>query len=251
MATHIGKSAQTNDISRLNGAAAEITKDAAIRHATADIEAEAAEERAAAIADWESRQKHAQVEKEEDEFDDDGFFDDDATVRDLESKRLAAMKARFQKEKENAAQGTGEYREIVEEDFLKEVTGTEYVVVHFFHPEFFSCKVVDKHMRLIAPKHRNCKFLHLNAEKCAFFVTKLQIVVLPTVIVFKDGVVVDQLCGLDELVPHSSSKEADFRTEVLEHWLSMQGCIKLKKSTVRALEKGSDEDSDCQTDDDD
>ena len=99
MATHIGKSAQTNDISRLNGAAAEITKDAAIRHATADIEAEAAEERAAAIADWESRQKHAQVEKEEDEFDDDGFFDDDATVRDLESKRLAAMKARFQKEK--------------------------------------------------------------------------------------------------------------------------------------------------------
>ena len=39
MATHIGKSAQTNDISRLNGAAAEITKDAAIRHATADIEA--------------------------------------------------------------------------------------------------------------------------------------------------------------------------------------------------------------------
>ena len=94
MATHIGKSAQTNDISRLNGAAAEITKDAAIRHATADIEAEAAEERAAAIADWESRQKHAQVEKEEDEFDDDGFFDDDATVRDLESKRLAAMKAR-------------------------------------------------------------------------------------------------------------------------------------------------------------
>ena len=107
----------------------------------AQIEAQrkAREERAAAIADWESRQKHAQVEKEEDEFDDDGFFDDDATVRDLESKRLAAMKARFQKEKENAAQGTGEYREIVEEDFLKEVTGTEWVVVHFYHTEFFAC----------------------------------------------------------------------------------------------------------------
>ncbi len=239
MATHIGKSAQTNDISRLNGAAAEITKDAAIRHATADIEAEAAEERAAAIAEWESRQKHAQVEKEEDEFDDDGFFDDDATVRDLESKRLAAMKARFQKEKENAAQGTGEYREIVEEDFLKEVTGTEWVVVHFYHTEFFTCKVVDKHMRLIAPKHRGCKFLYLNAEKCAFFVTKLMIQILPTIIVFQNGVVVDQLAGLDEL-----GGKDDFRTEVLEHWLSKQGCLKLKKATLAALARHCD-DSDC------
>ena len=58
------------------------------------------------------------------------------------------MKARFQKEKENAAQGTGEYREIVEEDF-KEVT-RKWVVVHFYHTEFFAW-VVDKHMRLIAP----------------------------------------------------------------------------------------------------
>ena len=54
-------------------------------------------------------------------------------------------------ERQFHAQGHGEYREIVEEEFLKEVCGSLYVVVHFFHPEFFNCKIVDKHMRVRAP----------------------------------------------------------------------------------------------------
>ena len=49
------------------------------------------------------------------------------------------------------AQGHGEYREIFEEDFLKEVCGSKYVIVHFFHPEFFQCIVVDKHMKVRIP----------------------------------------------------------------------------------------------------
>ena len=77
-------------------------------------------------------------------------------------------------------------------------------------------------------------------EKAPFFVTKLSIQMLPTVIVFKDGIVVEQLVGLDEL----GGKE-DFRTEVLEHWLSKQGCIKISKAKEqKALKKhGSDSES--------
>lgn len=51
-------------------------------------------------------------------------------------------------EKQFHAQGHGEYREIVEEEFLKEVCGSVYVVVHFYHQEFFNCKIVDKHLRV-------------------------------------------------------------------------------------------------------
>lgn len=60
---------------------------------------------------------------------------------------------------------------------------------------------------------------------------------LPTVIVFKDGIVVEQLVGLDEL-----GGKDDFRTEVLELWLSKQGCIIIKNETKRVAEAGSDED---------
>ena len=47
--------------------------------------------------------------------------------------------------------------------------GSQWVVVHFYHPEFFRCKIIDKHLRIIA-KQKNalaCKFLTLNADKCA------------------------------------------------------------------------------------
>ena len=38
--------------------------------------------------------------------------------------------------------GHGEYREITEGDFLGEVTGSEKVICHFYHKEFYRCKYV-------------------------------------------------------------------------------------------------------------
>ena len=72
------------------------------------------------------------------------------------------------------------------------VCGSQWVVVHFYHREFFRCKIVDKHLRIIAQKHLSCKWLCLDAEKAPFFVAKLAIQMLPSVIVFKDGIVSDQ-----------------------------------------------------------
>merc|ERR1719502_1913204 len=147
----------------LKGAATEITQNHAIDHYTADVQAEHDAAQAAAVAEWEAAQKKASVEEEED-WDDDALLNDPA-LNTLEEARMNALKARYAKEKEAFAAGTGEYREITEEEFLKEVCNFENVVVHFYHREFFRCKIVDKHMRILAPKYRNCKFLCLDAEK--------------------------------------------------------------------------------------
>merc|ERR1719498_526124 len=112
-------------------------------------------------------QKKATIE-EEDEFDDDEFLND-KELQDLQDNRLADLQKKFALEKQFQRQGHGEYREIAEDEFLKEVCGSQWVVVHFYHPEFFRCKIIDKHLRLIAPKHLSCKFLTLNAEKAPFF----------------------------------------------------------------------------------
>merc|ERR1712167_349214 len=135
----------------------------------------------------------------------------DPVLNDLENKRLSDLKQRYAKEKEAFSAGTGEYREIVEEEFLKEVCNFENVVVHFFHKEFFRCKVMDKHLRELSKKYRQCKFLCLDAEKAPFFIAKLAIQVLPTIITFKDGNVTDRLVGFEEV-----GYKDDFRTEVLE-----------------------------------
>lgn len=41
--------------------------------------------------------------------------------------------------------------------------------------------------------------MSINAEKCPFFVAKLQIQVLPTIVCFMDGIAIDRIVGFEEL----------------------------------------------------
>ena len=95
--------------------------------------------------------------------------------------------------------GFGEYRTIVESEFLKEVTSLHHVVCHFFHDDFQRCKIVDDKLRVIARAHPGVKFIRLNVEKAPFMVAKLQVKMLPTILLFTDGVVKDRIVGFDEL----------------------------------------------------
>merc|ERR1712087_539927 len=230
--TAAGLSMSKSDLSLLNAAAGEITQEALFRNVSKDMEAQQAVEDQQQAEFAASMEKKVNLEDEGDDFDD---YEDDPMLLSIQEKRLAEMKARYAKEKAFHMQGHGEYREIVEEEFLKEVCGSEDVLVHFYHREFQRCKIIDKHLRILAPKHRNCKMLYLNAEKAPFFVAKLAVQMLPSVVVFKDGIAADRITGFEEL-----GGKDEFRTEVLEH--------KFSKSTVRALERPSNSDSESDGD---
>jgi len=165
-------------------------------------------------------------------------------MEQMKQKRLDDLQKKFALERQFHAQGHGEYREITEEEFLKEVCGSQWVVVHFYHREFFRCKIVDKHLKIMAQKHLSCKWLTLDAEKAPFFISKLAIQMLPTVIVFKDGVVHEQFAGFDEM-----GAKDDFRTEVMEHWFSKAGCVKIKASDAKKAMQG-DSESEASSDED-
>jgi len=218
----------------LNAVNMEVTQDALIKNVNDELQETAKVEAENQLAEWQAAQKSAQVEKDDD-FDDDDF-EDDAILAQLQQKRIAEMKAKRDLEVKFHQQGHGEYREIAEEEFLKEVCGSQWCVVHFYHREFFRCKIVDKHLRIIAQKHLSCKWLTLDAEKAPFFVSKLGIQMLPTVIVFKDGVVSDQFSGFDEM-----GGKDEFRTEVMEHWFSKAGCVIMKKADVKKAHEDSEE----------
>jgi len=219
----------------LNAVNMEVTQDALMKNVNDELQQTAKAEAQNQLAEWEAAQKKAQIEADDD-FDDDEFLND-TELQDLQQKRLADMQKKFALEKQFQRQGHGEYREIVEEEFLKEVCGSQWVVVHFYHKEFFRCKIVDKHLRIIAQKHLSCKFLTLDAEKAPFFVAKLAIQMLPTVIVFKDGIVHEQFAGFDEM-----GGKDEFRTEVMEHWFSKAGCVIMKKKDVAKMNEDSDSD---------
>lgn len=109
-------------------------------------------------------------EEKKDSDDSDFGDDDDGIMEAIKEQRMKEMKAKFQELQENKIKGHGQYIEITEEEFLPTVTKSKFSVVHFYHNDFERCKIVDKHLREIAYKHQETKFVYLNAEKCPFFI---------------------------------------------------------------------------------
>ncbi|WOL12478.1 somatic embryogenesis receptor-like kinase [Canna indica] len=89
---------------------------------------------------------------------------DDPELEKLHAERIAALKKEVEKREVLKKQGHGEYREVTEGEFLGEVTGSERVICHFYHREFYRCKIMDKHLKALAPVHINTKFIKLDAE---------------------------------------------------------------------------------------
>ncbi|KAJ7944239.1 Thioredoxin domain-containing protein [Quillaja saponaria] len=106
---------------------------------------------------------------------------DDPELEKLHADRIAALKKEAEKREAFKRQGDGEYREVAEGDFLGEVTGSEKVICHFYHKDFYRCKVMDKHLRSLAPSHVDARFIKLDVENAPFFVAKLAIKTLPCV----------------------------------------------------------------------
>ncbi|MED6170521.1 Thioredoxin domain-containing protein plp3b [Stylosanthes scabra] len=161
---------------------------------------------------------------------------DDPELEKLHADRIAALKKEAEKRQEWKKKGHGEYREITEGDFLAEVTGSEKVICHFYHKEFYRCKIMDKHLKSLSPKHIDTKFIKLDAENAPFFVAKLAIKTLPCVILFRQGVAVDRLIGFQDL-----GGKDDFSTRTLEALLIKKGIIDEKKDGDDDENDGYDE----------
>ncbi|EFJ20002.1 hypothetical protein SELMODRAFT_418702 [Selaginella moellendorffii] len=152
---------------------------------------------------------------------------DDPELERLHADRIASLKREAEKRQVLQRQGHGEYREVAEEDFLGEVTGSNKVVCHFYHREFFRCKIINKHLKALALKHFETKFIMVDAEKCPFFVSKLKIKTLPCVILFRNGIASERIVGFEEL-----GGVDDFPTATLEKLLIKKGILIVPEKKV-------------------
>jgi hypothetical protein len=88
---------------------------------------------------------------------------DDEELQKLHEERLAKIKAESEKRQEMQRKGHGELQEISEGEFLEITTKTERVVCHFFHRDFERCKLMDKHLGILAKRHFTTRFIKLAA----------------------------------------------------------------------------------------
>lgn len=214
----------------------------AIKDKTAQVQAEHE-----AQQQIDSAQFNEDAQQEEVENSDSDFDDDDDVMQSLREQRIAMMKLEQAEHMKNMQNGHGRYTEITEEQFLPEVTKTQFVVVHFYHADFERCKIMDHHLDIICKKHTETKFVKINSEKCPFFVAKLQIQMLPTVICFMDGVAFDRVTGFEEL-----GGVDEFPTLLLTRKLVKTGCIKAltkkEKGDMKIRRKGEKESDDDDSD---
>lgn len=195
-----------------------------------------------------------QEEQDELDSDDDALLDEldeDPELERIRAARLKQLKHEFEEKQSLLAKGHGEFREITQDEFLKEVTSSPLVAVHFYHRDFERCKIMDMHLQRLARSHIECKFLKLNAEKAPFFVEKLVIRVLPTVVCFKDGVAFpERVIGFDGLTEDDEEAElANFGSRANQHASSSDtfptAALARKMAAIGAIhEQDEDEDAD-------
>lgn len=175
----------------------------------------------------------------DDDNDNDSDYDDlldDPALDEIRDLRMEQMKQAHLKKMQDMARGHGQVRTISQDEFLPECTGSSaYVAVHFFHKEFQRCDIMDHHFKLIAEQHTECKCLRIDAEKAPFFVQKLQIRTLPTLMVFCDGKAVDRLTGFEGLAVDPKRPD-EWSTRRLKEWIAKTGAIQYTPSAEEVRE---------------
>ena len=155
-------------------------------------------------------------------------LDSDPAIMALREERIEQMR---KQQMQYNSRGHGEYRTISQDEFLPETcaaasngtrTNSEWVVVHFFQDEFLKCQIMDHHLKIIAEQHLECKFLRIQASKAPFFCAKLKIQTLPTVLILREGKVVDRIVGFEGIVSEDSN---EWPTSLLRKRLCKSGAI--------------------------
>eukprot|EP01025_Chloroclados_australasicus_P035200 TRINITY_DN35918_c0_g1_i11.p1 TRINITY_DN35918_c0_g1~~TRINITY_DN35918_c0_g1_i11.p1 ORF type:complete len:237 (-),score=44.60 TRINITY_DN35918_c0_g1_i11:231-941(-) len=187
----------------------------------------AALEQAMMAAARDYKKELLEQEKSRDRWEEDLDIDDlldDPELERLHADRIAQMQQEAEK-RTAKSKGIhhGTYEEVQEGEFLEISTKEERLVCHFFHRDFRRCAILDEHLSKLAKQFYSTRFIKLSAPDAPFFTEKLKIRMLPCILIFKKGVVMDRVVGFEEL-----GAKDDFRTEVLQQRLLKSGGLQMK-----------------------
>ncbi|KAK2770024.1 hypothetical protein FQN52_008746 [Onygenales sp. PD_12] len=112
-------------------------------------------------------------------------------------------------------------------------------IIHFSHPDFSRCAVMEKHIDALAHLHHEVRFASVDVRNVPFVVEKLKVKVLPCVIGFVEGVGVERIVGFEGLGFGGKDADDEFRTRELERRFLKSGVL-VKARIGEGDEVGSD-----------
>ena len=184
------------------------------------------------------------AQKEIDDLDEVDSEEERIMQKELEKMKKTAEGKREAVAKKITKEKYGNYTEIIETEFLDTMLKNDKVVCHFYHKDFERCKIIDKHLTIISREHRETLFVKINAEKTPFFTEKLNVRVLPTIILFVKGKGIHRFIGFQDF-----GMNDDFPTINLTRQLVLYKMIEPKNKAERGevsirMKKSKDSDDD-------
>jgi hypothetical protein len=166
--------------------------------------------------------EHKEAELDQELHKLDNMEEDD--LEELRRKRLDDLKKATKKNRELLDIGHGEYTELLsEKEFFEAAKKSKNLVCHFYRPSTWRCSIMDKHLEILAKNHVACRFVKINVEKSPFLAERLRIMMLPSVMLIKDGKTEHSIIGFDEF-----GGRDDFETDEVETVLCNWGIIHRK-----------------------
>ncbi|KAF7717841.1 Thioredoxin domain-containing protein [Penicillium ucsense] len=111
-----------------------------------------------------------------------------------------------------------------DQSVLDHTTSSTRSIIHFSHPDFARCDVMDAALARLAAAHHEVRFARVDVRNTPFLVEKLGIRVLPCVIGFRDGVGVERVVGFEGLGERGfDAVGGGFRIGVLERRMVGKG----------------------------
>ncbi|KAG5358651.1 Thioredoxin domain-containing protein [Yarrowia sp. B02] len=170
------------------------------------------------------------------------LLDDDEAFKGYREQRIAELSRQMKEAKDGAQSGHGTVQTLdSDKDVLEATTSADRCVIHFFHPDFARCKVMDAKLEQLAARHLGTRFVRVDASKAPFLATKLGLKALPVVVCYIKGQEATRIVGFERL-----GGTDNFQLSALENLLFTYGVIQRVGTSgmKRAEKKVEEEDSD-------
>lgn len=159
---------------------------------------------------------------------------DSDDLQSLREQRLKELKELNKKKQQWLANGHGVYEELADEkEFFEVSKKSPNIVCHFYRDCTERCRIVDKHLQILAGKHVEARFCKVNAEKSPFLTQRLRIKVIPTIALIKDSKTKDYIVGFTDL-----GNRDDFSTEMMEWRIAQSGAIEYNGDLLTPPDQG-------------
>lgn len=139
-------------------------------------------------------------------------------------------------------------------EFFNAAKKSSRMIVHFYRSVTPRCQIVDAHFERLAPTHLEARFVKIDAEKSPYLVEKLGIILMPTIVLIKDGKTEHAIHGFDEfggtddfttsdmayvLARHNVLNYENDRSEEISQRATKAGLNSVRLATIRSGEYGA------------